>query len=249
MKKAAQQLQRHFFQRKPLAESVFQLFHQLPGACLYVKDLQSRFVHVSQGVLALYDLEDETAMLGRTDRDFQPPILAEAYIAEDRRVIQRRKPILAQLWLVPHLRGTPQWYVSSKVPLFDARQEVIGLAGVMFKVERPLEKDRYLGRLKSALDYLEANYARAISISEAAARCGMPSTTFNRRFRELLRMTPTEYLLSWRIEAARKQLIETQHSLARIAAECGFADQSHFTKRFRRNTGLTPLAYRKRFKH
>lgn len=248
MSKAARQFQKDFFQQSPLAESVFQLFHQLPNACLYVKDTSSRFVHVSQEVLTLYDLKDETEILGKLDRDFQPPALAEAYVAEDRRVFSTGKPVLGQLWLVPHIRGTPQWYVSSKVPLFSPSGELIGLAGVMFRVERPMEKERYLGRLKPALDFLESNFAKPISITEAAARCGMPSTTFNRQFRELLRMTPTEYLLAWRIEAARKQLVETQRSLSQIAMDCGFADQSHFTKRFRRITGMTPLEYRKRFK-
>jgi AraC-like DNA-binding protein len=248
MKLSPRVFQKEFFRRYPLAESVLQLFHQLPNACLYVKDLESRFVHVNQGVLSLYDLEDEAAMLGKMDRDFQPPALAEAYVAEDRRVIKTRKPILGQLWLVPHIRGTPQWFVSSKTPLFDAKGHVIGLAGVMFRVERPVEQDRYFGKLKAALHFLEANYARPITIAEAAAECGMPSTTFNRQFRDLLRMTPTEYLLSWRIEAARRQLIETQHSLTEIAIGCGFSDQSHFTKRFRRITGMTPLTYRKQFK-
>lgn len=247
MKNPARTFQAEFFRRHPLAESVFQLFHQLPNACLYVKDTQSRFVHLNQGVLTLLDLKDETEALGKTDRDFQPPALAEAYIAEDRRVIARRRPVLGELWLVPHARGTPQWFVSSKTPLFDPAGEVIGLAGVMFRVESPVEKERYFGRLKGALDFLETNYGKTISMADAAARCGMPSTTFNRQFRELLRMTPTEYLLSWRIEAARKQLVETRRSLSEIAITCGFSDQSHFTKRFRRITGLTPLVYRKQF--
>jgi AraC-like DNA-binding protein len=248
MTSGSSQFQKDFFSRFPLAESVFQLFHQLPNACLYVKDTSSRFVHVSHGVLAIYDLKKENEMLGKMDRDFQPPALAEAYLAEDRRVFTTRKPVLGQLWLVPHIRGTPQWYVSSKVPLFDAKGEIVGLAGVMFRVEKPMEMDRYLGRLKPALDFLESNFAKPLSISDAAAKCGMPSTTFNRQFRALLRMTPTEYLLAWRIEAARKQLVETQRSLSQIAMDCGFADQSHFTKRFCRITGMTPLAYRKRFK-
>lgn len=249
MKKTpAPRIRMEFFRRQPLAESVFQLFHQLPNTVLYVKDTHSRFVQVNHGVLTIYNLSSDADVLGRTDRDFHPPALAEAYIAEDRRVFAGRKEILGRLWLVPHIAGIPHWYVSSKVPLFDVRGDIVGLAGVMFPVERPVEKERYFGRLKPALDYLETHYSKAVSFSEAASRCSLPVTTFNRNFRELLRMTPTEYLLAWRIEAARRQLVETQRSLSQIAMDCGFADQSHFTKRFRRITGLTPLAYRKRFK-
>ena len=241
------QFQAEFFRKKPAAESVWQLFSQLPNAYLYVKDAESRFVHVNQRVLSIYDLQDEADVLGKTDKHFHPHALAEAYLAEDRRVITQKSPSLGQLWLVPHIRGTPQWFVSSKVPLFDPAGKVIGLAGVMFRVERPLEEERYFGRLKPALDYFEANYFRRISMAEAAAQCQMPATTFNRQFRLLLRMSPTEYLLAWRVEAARRKLVETRDSLSQIAADCGFADQSHFTKRFRRITGTTPREFRTQF--
>jgi AraC-like DNA-binding protein len=247
MKARPNVIQGEFYRQQPLAASVFQLFDQLPNACHYVKDTQSRFVHVNRATLRIYDLEYESEMLGKTDRDFHPPMLAEAYMAEDRRVFRTGRAILGQLWLVPHIRGTPQWFVSSKTPLFTPAGEVIGLAGVMFKVERPRETDQYLGRLKPALDYLETHYSADVSFAAAAARCGLPATTFNRQFRALLRMTPTEYLLTWRVEAARQMLVGTDHILAEIAADCGFADQSHFTKRFKRITGLTPLAYRRQF--
>jgi AraC-like DNA-binding protein len=245
---SARQFRAEFFRKNPLMESVLSLFEHLPNAHLYVKDIESRFVHVNQQFLAIYDSQSAGDVLGRTDRDFFPPALAEAYIAEDQRVLTGDS-VSGELWLVPHTRGTPQWFVSSKTPLFDPQGKIIGLAGVMFRVEAPLEKERYFGRLKPALDYLETNYGLNISINEAASKCGLPATSFNRQFRELLRMTPTEYLLTWRIERARRLLVETQHSMAEIAAECGFSDQSHFTKRFRRVTGLTPLAYQKRFKN
>jgi AraC-like DNA-binding protein len=245
---SSNQFRAEFFCKNPLLESVLGLFDHLPNAFLYVKDTGSHFVHVNQQFLAIYDSHGVADVLGKTDRDFFPPALAESYIAEDRHVLETGKSVVGELWLVPHTRGTPQWFVSSKTPLFDSSGKIIGLAGVMFRVEVPLEKERYFGRLKPALDYLETNYGLNISINEAAKKCGLPATTFNRQFRELLRMTPTEYLLTWRIENARRMLEETQRSMADIAVECGFSDQSHFTKRFRRVTGLTPLAYQKRFK-
>ncbi len=242
------QFQAEFYRRHPLVESFFTVFEHFPNVFLYVKDTLSRFVHINQPLLATYQLQDEKDVVGKTDRDFYPPALARAYIEEDRHIFQTGKAILGKLWLVPHIEGTPHWYVSSKAPLFDAQGKIVGLAGVMFRVERPSEKERYFGRLQLALDYLETNFASSVSMSDAAKRCHLPLTTFNRQFRELLRMTPTEYLLARRIDAARNMLVGTQRSISDIAAECGFADQSHFTKRFRKITELTPLAYRKRLK-
>lgn len=248
MKTSANQFQAEFLRKNPTAQSLFHLFGHLPLIYFYVKDTQSRFVHVNQNVLSIYDLRDEKDVIGKTDRDFHPPVLAEAYIAEDQRVLKTGRAITGELWLVSHIRGTPQWFVSSKTPLFDPRGKVIGLAGAMFQVEHSAEQERYFGKLKTALDFLHVNFAKVVSVPLLAKQCGLSITTFNRQFRELLKMTPTEYLLSWRIETARKQLVKTQRSLSEIAAECGFADQSHFTKRFRRITGMTPLNYRKQFK-
>jgi len=85
-------------------------------------------------------------------------------------------------------------------------------------------------------------------MKEMAAMAKLSSTQFNARFRELLRMSPSEYIPKLRIEVAQKLLSTSNKSIAETAAEAGFYDQSHFTKRFRRVTGMTPLAYRKQFR-
>ena len=60
-------------------------------------------------------------------------------------------------------------------------------------------------------------------------------------------MTPTAYLRTVRIQAARRLLSTTNRALADIAHETGFTDQSHFTRCFRETTGLTPGDYRGRY--
>ena len=80
-----------------------------------------------------------------------------------------------------------------------------------------------------------------------AVMAGLSSTQFNKRFRELLRMSPSEYILKLRIEVAQNLLNSSNKSIAEISAEAGFYDQSHFTKRFRKVTGMTPMAFRKEF--
>ena len=84
-------------------------------------------------------------------------------------------------------------------------------------------------------------------MSEMAALAGLSSTHFNRRFQQLLRLTPTGYLRTVRIQAARHLLNATRQGLASIAAETGFTDQSHFTRCFRKATGIIPAEYRRRF--
>ena len=96
--------------------------------------------------------------------------------------------------------------------------------------------------------YIEEHYTEQISMDAMARLAGLSSTHFNRRFRSLLRMSPTDFLRSLRMQEAQRLLTVSQDSVGEIALASGFYDQSHFTKRFRATTGMTPLAYRKRFR-
>lgn len=238
-----------FFRQIPAARGVMGLFNYLPSALFYAKDSQHRYVAVNNRTLAdVFGLDDLQDLLGRTDNDFQPPALAEAYHAEDRRVMELRRTIANQVWLVPHVRGTPHWYVSTKTPLFDAKDQVIGIAGAMYPIETPEEQASFFRELLPAVRYIDANYTSTVSMKEMAGMSGLSATQFNSRFRALLRMSPTEYVLSRRVQDARKLLTETSQSIAEIGVAVGFFDQSHFTKRFRKVTGMTPLAFRHRFR-
>ncbi|EAQ78955.1 AraC family transcriptional regulator [Blastopirellula marina] len=247
MNHESQAFQADFFRQSLQAESVIALFDSLPQTYFYLKDRQGRFVKVNQLFLDNHDLKDESEAIGKTDRDFHPPLLANAYIEEDRRVMASRKPLPGQIWLVPHRRRTPRWYVCTKTPLFDMQGEVVGIAGAMYRIEQQDELAKYLQELFTVARYIEKHYAESISMADMAQLTGLSPTHFNRRFRELLRVTPTHYLKTVRIQAAQKLLTTTSRSLIEIAAAVGFTDQSHLTKRFREVTGLTPAAYRRQY--
>lgn len=239
--------QSEFFARNPIAESVITLFDSLPQTYFYAKDTQSRFVKVNQLFLENHGLTNESEAIGKTDHDFHPPVMAEAYVSEDRRVMASRKALPGQVWLVLHRRSVPRWYVSTKTPLFDASGQVIGIAGAMYRIEDQKELTQHLQELLPVAKHIENHYPEPISMAELAEMAGLSSTHFNRRFRQLLRVTPTEYLRSVRVQAAQGLLATSSRTLAEIAVDVGFTDQSHFTRRFREVTGITPSAWRKRF--
>ncbi len=238
-----------FLNENPGVRSVIELFQHLPMALFYAKDVHQRYFAVNQrNLLDVFGLTDPEDLYGRTDSDFQPPALADAYHAEDRRVMELRQTIPNQVWLVPHVRGTPQWYLSTKTPLFSATGDVIGIAGAMYPIATPAEEASFFSELTPAIHFMDENYATTISVKDVARLSGLSTSQFNHRFRTLLRMSPTEYILSRRIQDARERLTGTSDSIAAIGFAVGFFDQSHFTKRFHRFTGMTPLAYRKRFR-
>jgi AraC-like DNA-binding protein len=239
--------QQQFFARYPSLKPLMDLFEHAPGMYFYAKDSRSRFVRLNRANLAVYGVDDEESLLGRSDRDFHPPYLAEGYIAEDQRVM-KDGPVLNQTWLVPFLNGPMQWFVSSKMPLVGQRGECIGICGVMYPISTPKEQLERFKRLAPAIRYLEQHFREQVPLADLTRSCGLSSTHVHRLFQRLLRMSPTEYLLALRLQEARRLLTTTDLPLSAIAVNTGFFDQSHFTKRFQKMTGLTPMQFRKAFR-
>jgi AraC-like DNA-binding protein len=239
--------QRQFFSRHPGLRPVMDLFELAPGVLFYAKDKKSRFVRVNRANLAVYGVDDEEPLLGRSDRDFHPPSSAEAFIAEDQRVMSAGKPVLNQTWLVPFVNGSLRWYVSSKTPLVGAQGECVGICGLMHPIATPKEQQARVKQLAPALRFLEQNFRENVSLSELADRCRLSSTHFHRLFRRMSHMSPTEYLLALRLQEGQRLLASTDQPISVIAIDTGFFDQSHFTKRFRKSTGMTPTQFRMTF--
>lgn len=113
-------------------------------------------------------------------------------------------------------------------------------------VRREINLDKQSPRwLRQAHELMRDRCNEAITVGEIAATIGVHPFHLSRTFRQFYRCTPGEYLRRCRIEQATTQLQRSDASLAQIAFESGFADQSQFTKSFKRATGLTPGEYRK----
>ena len=93
-------------------------------------------------------------------------------------------------------------------------------------------------------DYLDAHVTQDVSLADLAQVVQRSRYTVLRLFRDATGMTPHAYLLNRRIERARRSLA-SGGALAATALDCGFFDQSHFTRVFKRFTGLTPGQYRR----
>lgn len=100
-------------------------------------------------------------------------------------------------------------------------------------------------RLQKAVDFIEANLDRHIGLPEIANAAGLSPTHFARQFGSTVGQAPHQYVMQRRIEHAERGLVETTTSIAEIAAACGFSNQEHLTRLFRRARGTTPAAYRK----
>lgn len=221
------------------------LFDALPDVHLFVKDRESRFMRVNTSWLAMHGCTSAAEAIGKTDFDFHPPALAEQYVAEDQRVMRSGRPLADQAWLVADHTGMPQWYLCTKLPLFDSAGRAAGIAGVLRPFDHAGNAPDEYKRLTPALEHVVAHYRRPLAVADLARRAGLSASQLQREFRRLFGMTVGDYILRLRLLMARRRLRGTTEAVGRIAAECGFYDQAHFTRAFKRYSGQTPLEYRR----
>lgn len=100
-------------------------------------------------------------------------------------------------------------------------------------------------QLRRVQELLDANLSGRILLAELAGACNLSVRQFTRAFRQTTGMAPHQWLLHRRIDKARDLLANTTRPVASVAGECGFADQSHFTRIFKRVAGVTPVRWRR----
>lgn len=98
--------------------------------------------------------------------------------------------------------------------------------------------------LASIHRYIEANINRNITLSELADYVHMSKYHFCRVFSKQFHITPAQYILRLKVNISKRYLVYTSDSLQIISQELGFIDQSHYSKVFKQQTGLTPSKYR-----
>lgn len=98
---------------------------------------------------------------------------------------------------------------------------------------------------RRARDLIVAHVQDDIDMGTLAQACGISTGHFARAFRETVGMPPHRWLLRQRVDQACEMLLQSDKPLGAIAASCGFADQSHMTRVFKRAIGVTPGAWRR----
>jgi len=94
-------------------------------------------------------------------------------------------------------------------------------------------------------DYIDSHLDQTIDVGTLATAAGLSTYHFARAFKQSEGTTPHDFVLKRRIAKARELLSRPDLSLSEIAAAAGFADQSHFTRRFHEIVGMSPGQFRK----
>ncbi len=98
--------------------------------------------------------------------------------------------------------------------------------------------------LRSAREMLDGHFGEPVSLRGLARQAGVHPVHFAAAFRRFHGCSVGEYLRRRRLQYTRARLADPEVPLAQVAAEAGFADQSHLTRTFKRFIGMTPSRYR-----
>ena len=101
--------------------------------------------------------------------------------------------------------------------------------------------------IRECLAWIAGSYATPSPVSAMAERSGLTARTFARRFRAATGRRPMDYVHALRIEGARRRLETGAAAIDDIGYEVGYEDPTFFRRLFKRTTGLTPAAYRRKF--
>jgi AraC family transcriptional regulator len=100
-------------------------------------------------------------------------------------------------------------------------------------------------QVRRAKEILSAHLDGGIPLQEVARECHLSMSHFSRQFRRTTGLPPHKWLLTRRIEVAKEKLGDRRLSLSDVAAACGFADQSHLTRVFKRMVSVSPGDWRR----
>lgn len=131
--------------------------------------------------------------------------------------------------------GTPETLLA--IRQLDNPEEIIAFWDCFFVMQA-------LAQNTSRTLFVSETAAGGLTVSEFAAETGLSSRQVARRYRNRLGISPKTHLSILRFIRSRRLLLrQPQLSAADVAAECGYSDQSHFIREFRRFSGFTPSAF------
>ena len=221
------------------------LFDHIPGLHFFAKDREGRTMFCSRSILELHHMASEAEMLGLTDYDLNPRTMAEAYLADDARILAGKAASIERLELWFDRLGLPDWFMVTKLPLVDKQGRVQGVMGVLRRAaDNDMQLPLFQGVAK-AVEMIRRDFEKPVRLSDVARSTGQSMRRLQRRFQSAFGINPQEFLIRTRVLAAAKLLEETDLSATEVAEKCGFVDSSSFSQLFQRRTGMTPITFRK----
>jgi len=101
---------------------------------------------------------------------------------------------------------------------------------------------------RKVLQYIDSHITGPVAVADLCALIDRSEAHFSRSFKRTFGESPHAFVIRCRVELAARYMLQTDASLSHIAYRCGFTDQAHLCKHFRKSIGQTPAAWRRVFR-
>ena len=245
MKRKTRQLVKTFFKKLgPNAESFRAILNTAPTLCFNMKDMNGRIMALNRRNCEICNIKDERDALGLTSFDLFPTDYAKTYDDLDNEVRKTGRPVLNRITTFPADRSK-NLMISNLYPIFSANGHLIGTAHAYTVTSESSIDEIHFRKMRFVSDYIAGHLSEDLSIKRLAELTNLSVSAFKRIFNNVFGASPGGYVLNARINQARTLLETSSTLLPDIAQECGFFDQSHFTRTFKKERGITPGEYRR----
>ena len=220
------------------------IFSLLPKVIFYVKDHSRRWVSCNQAALTLLRREDLSEIIGAREEDFFPEAVAVAIKEDDLCILKQGDCIIDRVELISNEHGELVWASTSKLPIVNPAGDILGLVGITQLLDVNTEMPPRFEKFRPVVKMIDSALDSIPAVPELAVVANMSESYFRRSFKQCFGIAPQEFILRQRLRHAAKLLTQTDISIAKVALDCGFGDQSHFSRQFGRFFGESPRTYR-----
>jgi AraC-like DNA-binding protein len=220
-----------------------QMFVTAGAVGFFVKDSDLRYIAASREMVRFCGVEHPSDLYGKNLRDFFPSEIVDRYEALDRWVLATGHPSRNHFDLTISGKGEPVWAMFSRIPVKDAAGATVGVAAVAHRVIYAQSDDPLYRRVAAVARYLRAVPEEPLKLDTLAEIAQVSKSQLQRDFRHLFGKTLRDFQHQIRIERA-VHLLSQELPVVQIAYACGYSGHSAFSRRFRREIGTSPSAYR-----
>jgi AraC-like DNA-binding protein len=221
------------------------LFDHVAGYSFFAKNVDGEIMIANRGFYGRFGYTSKSEIIGKKDIELFPAGLADNFRRDDLRVMESDEPLLGIIELFFNRQGLPDWYLTNKIPVHDSGGGVIGVMGTVRSYAGQAMAIQPFVQIESAVEHIRNNFREKISVNRLAQRTGLSRRQLDRKFQEAFGISPQQFIIKTRVQAACEALADAQAPIVDVAFQHGFCDQSSFTKHFRRHMGVTPLQFRR----
>ena len=228
----------------PAMKLMIDMFERLPNVAFTIKNAEGRIMYTNRYNVDISGWKHVDDMLGYTSEELYPPDQAAVYAGRDREVMESGIPIVERIYGFVADRSDSLNCVTVR-PIAGLDGTRVGTATVYWRAQHKMQAANWYNPIRRSIVYLNEHYNENITVGQLAKIAHYSTAQFRKLFHNTTHLSPSDYIIKVRINAAKTLLKTTDRRISDIATETGFFDHSHFIRTFRTHVGITPLEYRK----